>query len=80
MTALRITTVINLVCIVATITLMSRCLTFNLLESAILILFSGIGLANCLRLGQLYIILSLSIVLGYYAYTKKRPVLAGICF
>ncbi len=78
--ALRITVVINLILLVLSIKVLSMLYSSTLLESAVFTLFSGIGLANCIRLGQLYLLLSFLIIAGYYAYTQKRKAVAGICF
>jgi hypothetical protein len=43
-------------------------------------LLSGYAVLGALRLGQPYILVSLSCILGYYARLKSRPLLAGICF
>jgi hypothetical protein len=44
------------------------------------ILLSGYAILGALRLGQPYILVSLSCILGYYARLKGRPLLAGLCF
>lgn len=80
LTALRITVVINLILLGLSIRVLSILFSSTLLESAVFTLFSGIGLANCIRLGQLYLVLSFLIIAGYYAYTQKRKAVAGICF
>jgi Glycosyltransferase family 87 len=46
----------------------------------VFVLLSGNAVLGALRLGQPYILVSSSCVLGYYAYLKGRPALAGVCF
>src|SRR5580698_8166140 len=78
--ALRVTTVIGIVGLVASVVLLSRILSRSVLESAVLVLLSGAAIVNALRLGQPYMLVSLSCVFGYYLYLKGRPWLAGLCF
>ena len=79
LTALRAMTVLNCFLLLLSIILLSRVLSFSIIEAAVFCLLSGIGLINCFRFGQLYIVVSFSILLGYYFYTRNKPVLAGIC-
>lgn len=78
LTALRISVVMNLGLLVLSVIALARLLPCSPVQSAVFALLAGIGLANCLRLGQLYILVSTLMTLGYLAYTKKQPVLAGI--
>ena len=78
LTALRIAVLINLALLALSIRFLSNLFSTPLHGSAIFTLLSGIGLANCFRLGQLYILLSFLVIAGYYAYTRKRKVLAGL--
>jgi hypothetical protein len=78
--ALRVVTCVSLVCLVASIVLLARILTWTLLESTVFILLSGYAVLNTLRFGQPYIVVSLSCILGYYAHRRGRAFLAGICF
>jgi hypothetical protein len=80
LTALRIMTILNCGLLVASIYLLARCFNITALSSSIFIFASGIGLSNCFRLGQLYVVLSFTILLGYYFYRNNRPLLAGACF
>jgi len=78
--ALRAMTAVNMVCLVCSIVLLRRVLSLSLADSAAFVLLSGYAVVNVFRLGQPYILVSLSCILGYYAYLKKRPMLAGVCF
>lgn len=78
--ALRISVVISLLCLVASVVLLSKILSRSVLEAAVLVLASGTAIASALRFGQPYLVVSLSCVLGYYCYRRGRPLLAGICF
>ena len=78
--ALRVTTCVSIVCLAASILLLMRILSWGFFETAVFVLLSGFGLINDLRFGQPYILISLSCILGYYAYLERRPFLAGICF
>ena len=40
-------------------------------------LLSGIGLANCIRFGQMYILVSLSMIAALLLFKAQRPLLAG---
>jgi hypothetical protein len=79
LTALRIMTVLNLMMLVAVILLLTGTCDLNLLESSAFVLLSGIGLINCLRLGQLYIGVSLLVVLGFFLLARRRESWAGAC-
>jgi hypothetical protein len=78
--ALRVVTGVSVLCLVCAIVLLARILCWSMIDSAVFILLSGNAVIGALRLGQPYILVSLSCVLGYYAYVKGRPVLAGVCF
>ena len=78
--ALRAMTCVSVLCLVCAIVLLARILSWSLIDTAVLILLSGNAVSGALRLGQPYIVVSLSCVLGYYAYVKGRPLLAGLCF
>jgi len=78
--ALRVMTLISLVCLFLSIGLLGRIVPFTLVDSAVLALLSGYALINNLRFGQPYIGVSAGCILGYYAWLKNRPWLAGICF
>jgi Glycosyltransferase family 87 len=78
--ALRVVTGMSALGLVCAIVLLARILSWNLIDSAVFVLLSGNAVIGALRLGQPYILVSWSCVLGYYAYVKGRPVLAGVCF
>jgi Glycosyltransferase family 87 len=78
--ALRVMTGVSVLCLVCAIVLLARILSRSLIDSAVFILLSGNAVIGALRLGQPYILVSLSCLLGYYAYVKGRPVLAGVFF
>jgi len=79
LTALRIVTVLNLLMVAAAILLLARCCAFTLLESSAFVLLSGIGLVNCIRFGQLYIAVSLLMVLGFFLLERRQEAWAGAC-
>jgi Glycosyltransferase family 87 len=78
--ALRIVTGVGVLCLICSITLLARILSWSFVDSGAFVLLSGYAVLNALRLGQPYILVSLSCILGYYAHIKRRPLLAGICF
>jgi hypothetical protein len=78
--ALRIMTGVSVLCLICSIILLARILSWSLIDSGVFVLLSGYALLNTLRFGQIYILVSLSCILGYYAHLKGKPLLAGICF
>ena len=78
--ALRVLTCVSVLCLVCSISLLAKILSWSLVDSAVFVLLSGYATLNALRFGQPYILVSLSCILGYYAHLKRRPLLAGICF
>jgi hypothetical protein len=80
LTALRVTTVVSLLCLLCSIWLLARIVPFGLVDSALLVLLSGYAVCSSLRFGQPYIEVSTACILGYYAWLKQRPLLAGACF
>jgi hypothetical protein len=78
--ALRVVTGVSVLSLVCSILLLSRILSWSFIDSAVFVLLSGYALINALRFGQPYIVVSLSCILGYYAYLKGWPLLAGVCF
>src|SRR5882762_778115 len=78
--ALRIVTGVGVLCLICSIILLARILSWSFVDSGAFVLLSGYAVLNALRLGQPYILVSLSCILGYYAHLKRRPLLAGICF
>ncbi|HWW21340.1 MAG TPA: glycosyltransferase family 87 protein [Steroidobacteraceae bacterium] len=78
--ALRVVTGLSVLALAVSVTLLSRILGWSVLDSALLVLLSGVAAINAVRLGQPYMLVSLSCILGYYAYLRGRPLLAGLCF
>jgi hypothetical protein len=78
--ALRVMTGVSTLCLVCSIILLARILSWSFVDSAVFVLLSGYAVLGALRLGQPYILVSWSCILGYYAHRKGRPVLAGMCF
>jgi hypothetical protein len=78
--ALRVLTVGSVLCLICSIILLARILSCSLVDSTVFVLLSGYAVLGALRLGQPYILVSLSCIVGYYARLKGRPLLAGICF
>jgi hypothetical protein len=78
--ALRVMTGVSLLFGALSIILLSRILGWSLAEAAAFVLLSGYAVFNVLRFGQPYILVSTSCILGYFAYRKGRPLLAGVCF
>jgi len=78
--ALRVVTAVSALCLIGSIVLLSRILTWSLIDTALLLLLSGWAVVNAFRLGQPYIIVALSCIAGYYAYLRSRPWIAGMCF
>ncbi len=76
--ALRVTTAISVLCLIMSIALLARLLDWPVADAAVIVLSSGYAIANGLRLGQPYMLVSLSCVLGYYAWRRSRPLLAGL--
>jgi len=78
--ALRVLTAVSVLCLMASIWVLARILSWNLVDSAVFVLLSGYAITSALRFGQPYIVVSFTCVLGYYAYLRARPVAAGIFF
>jgi hypothetical protein len=79
LTALRIVSAASILCLIGSIFLLARILSWDVVDSAVFILLSGHAIVNGLRFGQPYILVSSLCILGYYAYLKGRPLLAGAC-
>jgi len=78
--ALRVVTGVSVLCLICSIILLAKILSWSLVDSTVFVLLSGYAVLGALRLGQPYILVSLSCILGYYARLKSRPFLAGMCF
>jgi hypothetical protein len=78
--ALRVMTSVSLLCLICSVILLRRILNWSLLAATAFVLLSGYAVSNTLRFGQPYILVSASCLLGYFAYRRGRPLLAGLCF
>jgi hypothetical protein len=78
--ALRVVTGVSVLCLIGSIILLARILSWSLVDSAVFVLLSGYAVLGALRLGQPYILVSSSCIVGYYARLTSRPSLAGMCF
>jgi hypothetical protein len=78
--ALRVMTGVSILCLICSIIVLSRILSWSFVDSAVYVLLSGYATLNALRFGQPYIVVSSFCILGYYAYLKGKPWIAGICF
>jgi len=79
LTALRVMTGVSVLGLLGSIVLLTRLFSWSLMESAVFVLLSGYAVYGSLRLGQPYILVSASCILGYYARLKGANVLAGLC-
>jgi hypothetical protein len=78
--ALRVVTGVSVLCLICSIILLAKILSWSSVDSTVFVLLSGYAVLGALRLGQPYILVSSSCILGYYARLKSRPSLAGMCF
>lgn len=78
--ALRVMTGISLLCLICSVLLLSRLTGRSVAAAGCLVLLSGYATYTVFRFGQPYILVSLSCILGYFAYRKGWPLLAGACF
>jgi Glycosyltransferase family 87 len=78
--ALRVVTAVSILCLLLAAVFLSRILGWGYLETMAFMLLSGYAVANALRLGQPYVVVSTSCILGYYARLRGAPVLAGALF
>ena len=72
--------VLNIIFLLCAIYILSRLFSATLLESTVFVLLSGWGLANNFRFGQLYLALTLSILLGFYLQERQKQTAAGFSF
>jgi glycosyl transferase family 87 len=77
--ALRIVTLASLAALAGSIFLLAKVLSWRATHTAIFVLLSGYAIVAALRFGQPYILVSFACILGFYAYLKQRPWLAGFC-
>ena len=73
-------TAVSVLCLIGSIVLLARILAWTAVDAALLVLLSGSAILGALRLGQPYILVSASCILGYYAYLRDRPWAAGAWF
>jgi hypothetical protein len=78
--ALRTWTIANIVILAGIIALLTKISGKDWLWCALLVLSSGVGLANNFRLGQFYLILTLLTMSGYYCWKSPRQIASGILF
>ncbi len=78
LTALRIVTLVNMLLLALSIWILSKLFSLSLVEATTFVLLSGWGLVNCFRFGQLYIALSLSMLVSYYLLQRKKAILSGV--
>ncbi len=78
LSAIRVLTMINLLALVISSLALSRVAQIPFNTSRIITLLSGVGLANCFRFGQLYVLLSCCMILGFYLRSIGRPIAAGV--
>jgi hypothetical protein len=79
LTALRIVTALNVLCLICSMLLLSRIFAWQPIDSALFILLSGWALHTGLRFGHPYILISTFCLLGFYFYRKRMPWRAGLC-
>ncbi len=79
LTALRILPSLNLLLIAAAAAVLSRLSRCTFVEASVIVLLSGMGLVNCIRLGQLYIAVSFFVLLGFFFLGRNDEIKAGTC-
>jgi hypothetical protein len=80
LTALRVLTGISVLCLLWSIGLLARTLSWSRLDAAVFVLLSGQAIVSDLRFGQPYILVSALCLLGYSACRQGRPWLGGLAF
>jgi hypothetical protein len=76
--ALRVMTLISALGLLGSIILLARILSWSIADTGVFVLLAGYALTSGFRLGQVYVLVSATCILGYYAYSKGRPWLAGV--
>ena len=76
--ALRAWTIFNLIVLILIIMLISKITGKNTLWSSLLLLSSGLALSNNFRLGQMYLLLLLSVAGSYYFLEQRKVTASGI--
>jgi hypothetical protein len=77
LTAKRIWLVLNALLMLPLVRIISRCTQFSFLNSSLILLATGAGLANNFFLGQVYIPLLLSMFYGYQLAQRNKTFYAG---
>ena len=72
--AQQIFTLINLLFLALTIWLTTKIINWPLLDSALLIFSFGLGLSNNVAFGQVYLIMTASLLLGWWLIPRKKIV------
>jgi Glycosyltransferase family 87 len=80
LTAKRIWTVLNCLLLIASIWLIYRLTNWDWPSSALLVLATGNGLVNNFRFGQLYLLVTVAILLSFYLINKNKSVIASFIF
>ncbi len=78
--AKRIWALLNVLLALAASFLLARITGLSLTLSSTLLLLSGAALINNFLFGQLYLLLLVSLLAGFYFHQSGHPLLAGICF
>ena len=76
--ALRWMTFLNVIALIISVWLVSKLFDFSHLESITFALFSGWGLANCFRFGQMYLLVSLAVLAAFYLSRRRAPTASGV--
>jgi len=79
-TAKNIWTTLNVILLLANIFLLAKTSGLNFLPTSLLFLCTSYGLLNNFLFGQMYLLLTFSILLGIYFYQKDKMLAAGIAF
>jgi glycosyl transferase family 87 len=78
--ALRALSCLSVLGLLVCVLFLSRILLWSAVDTGLLVLLSGYAIGNDLRFGQPYVLASMLCILGYYAYLRQRPLLAGLLF
>jgi len=75
--ALRVVTVVNVLCLLLSMVVLVRMLGWHPIDAALFVLSSFTALISGLRFGQPYIVVSTCCLLGYYLHLRGKSWLAG---
>ncbi len=78
MQAKQVVTTINMLLLILIAFLFRKISGFNFIDCMLVILLTGIGLANNFLLGQFYLCLLLLVTFGYMMYLKKQDMITGL--